>query len=393
MEPPVFARYNFGDIVLTDEERAAHLIGRSGTGKSTLLYNLALADILTINHDTDRPRGLAVIDPHGDLIDALLDTIPPNRTNDVIVVDATDREYAVGFDPMANNGIHERHLAAVGIVEAFRGLFADAWSSRIETFFTHGVRLLLDTDRPTLYDLSRIYDDADFRDAALRRVTDPRTKVFWTTDYPSYPERYREEAAGPVKQRVDLAITSPPVRGILCQRHPRLDVGKALALGKIVFLKLNGIGRQPANLLGSLFISHLHQRAMARPAHQRSIPRSGKAASGSQTAQMLPNSTVHQIIDPAYRYNSRVAAAQRSRHIAGHFDYTMWYGVELYRMWKKEWSREKPLDSLVGKARMCCRYARTSPAEARLFGLFGVDWRHGDFRRDGSQARFQRKGS
>jgi hypothetical protein len=272
MEPPNFARYNYGDIRLTDEERAAHLyvIGRSGMGKSTLLFNLALADILTINEDTGRPRGIAIVDPHGDLIDQLLDTVPPARTNDVIVIDAADRDYAVGFDPMAHNGIHERHLAAVGIVEAFRALFANSWTSRIETFFTQGVRLLLDTERPTLFDLSRIYDDPQFRAAALKRVTDPTTETFWTTDYPSYPERYREEAAGPIKQRVGLAISSPPVRAILCQRRPRFDVGKALDLGKIVFLKLNGIGKQPANLLGSLFISHLQQRLMARPPHQRS---------------------------------------------------------------------------------------------------------------------------
>jgi len=272
MEPPRFARYSFGDIVLTDEERAAHvyILGRSGMGKTTALYNQSLADILTVNQDTERPRGIAIVDPHGDLIDDLLDTVPPERTNDVIVVDATDREYAVGFDPMAHDGVHERHLAAVGIVEAFRALFANSWSSRIEAFFTNGVRLLLDTEQPTLYDLSRIYDDEQFRAAALRCVTDPTTKAFWTTDYPSYPERYREEAAGPIKQRVGLAISSPPVRAILCQRHPRLDVGKALDLGKIVFLKLNGIGRQPANLLGSLFISHLQQRVMARPRDHRS---------------------------------------------------------------------------------------------------------------------------
>src|SRR5207253_311138 len=130
--------------------------------------------------DNGRPRGLALIDPHGDLIHDLLDTIPPHRTNDVIVVDAADREYAVGFDPMAHDGTHERHLAAVGVVEAFKARFANSWSSRIEAFFTQGMRLLLDTPRPTLYDLSRIYDDPAFRDAALRRVTDPTTRTFWT---------------------------------------------------------------------------------------------------------------------------------------------------------------------------------------------------------------------
>ncbi len=116
MEPPVFARYNFGDIVLTDEERASHvyIIGRSGTGKSTVAYNMALADILTINDDTGRPRGLALIDPHGDLIDQLIDAIPPSRTNDVVVIDAADTEYAVGFNPVANVAVQDRHLAASG---------------------------------------------------------------------------------------------------------------------------------------------------------------------------------------------------------------------------------------------------------------------------------------
>jgi len=269
---PIFARYNFGDIVLTDEERASHvyIIGRSGTGKSTVAYNMALADILTINEDTGCPRGVAVVDPHGDLIDQLIDTIPPWRTNDVVVIDAADRVSAVGFNPVANVAVHDRHLAAAGIVEAFKALFAHSWSSRIESFFYNGVRLLLDTDEPTLYDLPRIYDDPDFRAAAVAQATDPSIIRFWTSDYPSYPERYREEAAGPVKQRLGQAISSPPVRGILCQRRPRFDLATGLERGQIVFLKLSQIGRQPANLLGSLFISHLQQCAMRRPMGARS---------------------------------------------------------------------------------------------------------------------------
>jgi hypothetical protein len=272
MESPVFARYNFGDIVLTDEERASHvyIIGRSGTGKSTVLYNVAVADILTSNDDTGRPRGIAVVDPHGDLIDQLIDTIPPWRTNDVVVIDAGDTETAVGFNPVANVAVHDRHLAAAGVVEAFKSLFANSWSSRIEAFFYNGVRLLLDLKHPTLYELPRIYDDPKFRAVAIARATDPSILRFWTSDYPSYPERYREEAAGPIKQRLGQAISSPPVRGILCQRHPRFDLATALERGQIVFLKLSQIGRQPANLLGSLFMSHLQQCAMRRSAGRRS---------------------------------------------------------------------------------------------------------------------------
>src|SRR5207249_1791449 len=148
-------------------------------------------------------------------------------------------------------------------------LFANSWSSRIETFFYNGIRLLLDTKHPTLYDLPRIYDDARFRDIAIEHATDPAILRFWTSEHPSYPQNYREEAAAPIKQRVGQAVSSPQLRGILCQRHPQFDLATALQRGQIVFLKLADIGRQPANLLGSLFISHLQQCAMRRPIEQR----------------------------------------------------------------------------------------------------------------------------
>src|SRR6516164_6446727 len=174
--PVVFSRH--------ERERHIYIVGKSGSGKSTFLYNLAVADIMA-------GEGVAVIDPHGDLALEILDAIPPSRINDVCYLDVTAADHPVGFNPATGIAPERRALAAAGIVSAFKHLWSDSWGPRLEHFLFHGVAALVSRRHATLVDLSRIYTDDSFRQNLLRSVTDPATLRFWHAEFSGYSKAFR----------------------------------------------------------------------------------------------------------------------------------------------------------------------------------------------------------
>src|SRR5260370_31960932 len=161
-------------VVYGREEREGHvyIVGKSGSGKSTFLFNLAMGDI-------SRGEGGAVIDRHGDLGLDILDAIPRSRINDVCYRDVADTENPVGFNPATKIAPERRALAASGIVSAFKHLWSDSWGPRLEHFLFHGVAAIVSRYHATLLDLPRIYTDDNFRETVLRSVSDPETLRFW----------------------------------------------------------------------------------------------------------------------------------------------------------------------------------------------------------------------
>jgi DNA helicase HerA-like ATPase len=256
-------------IVLTPEDFERHIFiaGKSGTGKSTLLYNLVLAQICAA-------EGVAVIDPHGDLALDVLDAIPQTRINDVCYLDPTDTERPVGFNPVAQIAPERRALAAAGIVSAFKHLWSDSWGPRLEYFLLHGLIAIVSRPHATLLDLPRLYTDDAFRDHVLRHVSDPETLRFWRREFPSYTKALRSEAVAPILNKVGQFTASPELRLILGQVAPRFDLRMTMDRRKIFIANLakGSIGEQAANLLGSLIVSHLQLLAMERgskPRHER----------------------------------------------------------------------------------------------------------------------------
>ncbi len=258
-----------GGVAFTREERERHvyIVGKSGTGKSTLLFNLAMGDI-------SRGEGVAVIDPHGDLALDILDAIPRSRINDMCYLDATDSERPVGFNPATRIAPERRALAAAGIVAAFKHLWSDSWGPRLEHFLFHGVAALISREHATLIDLPRVYTDDRFRERLLPHVDDPETLRFWQQEYPNYTKAFRAEAAAPILNKAGQFTAAPQLRLILGQLAPRLDLSFAMNNRRILIANLakGTIGEQASNLLGSLLISHLQLVAMERgslPPHER----------------------------------------------------------------------------------------------------------------------------
>jgi hypothetical protein len=243
------------------------IVGKSGSGKSTFLFNLAMGDICA-------GEGVAIIDPHGDLATDILDAIPRRRINDVCYLNAGETEYPVGFNPATKIAPERRALAASGIVAAFKHLWSDCWGPRLEHFLFHGVAALISREHATLIDLARLYIDDRFRERVVSRVTNPETLRFWQEEFPGYTKSLRSEAIAPVLNKVGQIAASPHLRLILGQVAPRLDLSFTMNSRRILIANLakGTIGEQAANLLGSLLISHLQLIAMERgalPAQQR----------------------------------------------------------------------------------------------------------------------------
>ena len=257
------ARTTWGDVGLSrdDRERHVYIVGKSGSGKSTTLFNLAMDDITA-------GEGVAVIDPHGDLVEAVADCIPPERTHQVCYLDAGDAERPVGFNPLAQVTPERQALAASGMVSAFKHLWRDSWGPRLEHFLFHGIMALLAAPRATLIDLPLLYTDQHFRARMVAQVRDPITARFWLAEYPQYDERYRAEAAGPILNKVGQFAASPALRAVLGQHTPKFDLAYAMDNRGIFLANLakGRVGEQAANLLGSLLISHLQLVAMGRSA-------------------------------------------------------------------------------------------------------------------------------
>lgn len=274
-QPIIATTATGGGVMFTREERERHLyiVGKSGSGKSTVLFNLAMADIMA-------GEGVAVIDPHGDLAEAIIDAIPPERTNQVCYLNVADTEYPVGFNPLARVATDRRALAAAGTVSAFKHLWHESWGPRLEHFLFQGVAALLESPRPTLLDLSRIYTDKVFRDRLVSRITDPVVARFWRHEFPSYDQRFQAEAVAPILNKVGQITASPALRAILGQHSPKFDLAHAMnhsgilvanlaqpiEAGGIVIANLakGKVGEAASNLLGSLLLSHLQLVTTAR---------------------------------------------------------------------------------------------------------------------------------
>ncbi len=248
-------------VVLSRDERERHvyIVGKSGSGKSTFLFNLAMGDIYA-------GEGIAVIDPHGDLASDILDAIPRSRINDVCYLDAGETEYPVGFNPATRIAPERRALAASGMVAAFKHLWSDSWGPRLEHFLFHGIAALISRKHATLLDLPRLYTDDRFRERIIAKVTDPESLRFWRDEYPSYTKTQRVEAAAPILNKAGQFTASPHLRLILGQVAPRFDLAFAMNERRIVIANLakGTIGEQAANLLGSLLVSHMQLVAMER---------------------------------------------------------------------------------------------------------------------------------
>ena len=165
--------YNGEEVILADLDRLrhVHIVGQTGTGKSTLLKNSIIQDI-------QNGEGVAFLDPHGDDAESLLDYIPPHRADDVIYFNPADIEYPIGFNPLQRVPPDDRHLVADGIVSTFKSMWPNLWGEgRMEYVTYNALVTLLDYEEATLLGLKRLLSNAAFRKKVLVRLKDPEVRL------------------------------------------------------------------------------------------------------------------------------------------------------------------------------------------------------------------------
>jgi hypothetical protein len=245
------------EVTLSPEQRVRHMhvIGASGTGKSTFLFNLILQDI----HDGE---GLALLDPHGDLVDAVLAQIPSERIQDVVLVDPADAEYPVGFNILSAHSELEKTLLASDLVSVFQRL-STSWGDQMNSVFANAILAFLESDRGgTIADLRRFLVEKEFRTEFLATVTDPEVVYYWTKQYPLL----KGTPQAPLLTRLDTFLRPKPIRYMVSQKVNRINFAEIMDSGKIFLAKLaqGAIGEENAYLLGTLLVSKFHQLAIGR---------------------------------------------------------------------------------------------------------------------------------
>ncbi|MFA5132125.1 MAG: type IV secretion system DNA-binding domain-containing protein [Candidatus Paceibacterota bacterium] len=242
-----------------DRTRHTYVIGKTGMGKSTLLENLIIQDI-------NNGEGVCVIDPHGSLAEKLLDHIPESRVKDVIYFAPFDVDSPIGLNVLEKVEKEKRHLVANGIMAAFKKIWVDAWSARMEYILTNIILALLENDNQSLLGVNRMLVDKEYRKFIVSNVTDPTVKDFWEKEYASYTEKFAAEAAPAIQNKVGQFVGNPLIRNIVGQQKTSIDLRDAMDTKKIIIVNLSKgkVGEGNANLIGSLLITKIYLAAMSR---------------------------------------------------------------------------------------------------------------------------------
>ena len=244
-------------VTLRPNERVRHmhLIGASGSGKSTLLLNMIVQDIRN-------GEGLAVLDPHGDLIDQILGHVPEDRTQDVVLLDPSDDEYPIGFNILSAHSELERNLLASDLVSVFRRL-STSFGDQMNTVLANAIMAFLESSEGgTLSDLRRFLVEPSFRAQVLQSVRDPEIVYYWQKEFPLL----KGSPQGPILTRLDTFLRPKVIRHMVSQKENRINFAAIMNGQKILLAKLSQglIGEENSYLLGTVLVSKLNQMAMSR---------------------------------------------------------------------------------------------------------------------------------
>lgn len=236
-----------------------YIVGKTGTGKSTLLETL-------VSQDIKAGQGLALLDPHGDLVERVLARVPEERKANIVYFNAPDRANPLGFNPLERVPGPQRALAASHLLEAFKKLWSEFWGPRTEHILRNTLLALLDQPEATLADILRLLDDAAFRARAVERVANAQVRAFWLREYENYPRTFRTEAIAPIQNKVGAFLANPILHQILTQPRSGFDARRVMGEGNILLVNLakGKIGEDTASLLGSLLITTLGVAALGR---------------------------------------------------------------------------------------------------------------------------------
>lgn len=254
---------------IRQRDRRAHMyiLGKTGTGKSTLLQTL-------ITQDIRNGAGLAVLDPHGDLVERIWADVPVPKRQGFMYFNVPDATNPLSFNPFDSVPQERRPFVAGSLLDAFKKMWAEFWGTRLEHILRNALLALLDQPNATLSDILPLLDDDDFRRTAMTHVTNSQVRRFWLHEWEAYPPRYRTDAAAPILNKVGAFLADPLLNRILTQPRSDLNMRRMMDEGKVLLVNLakGKIGEDSAGLLGSLLVAHIGSAGLSRadiPEEQR----------------------------------------------------------------------------------------------------------------------------
>ena len=246
-------------LLRADRGRHAYILGQTGTGKSGALELLTISDIY---YD----QGFAVIDPHGDYAQHVLNFIPQRRLDDVVYFNPADTAYPIGFNPLEISDPSLKGHISSELVGVLKRLFAESWGPRLEYILRYSLLALLDYPNSTMLDVTRLLTDKKFRAHVITYIDDPVVKNFWVTEFASWNDKFAAEAVAPVLNKVGAFVANPMIRNIIGQPKSTFNIRKIMDEGKILVVNLSRglMGEDNAGILGAMMVTKIQLAAMGR---------------------------------------------------------------------------------------------------------------------------------
>ena len=246
---------------IKDKDRLRHIwtVGKTGTGKSTMIANMAIDDL-------KKGRGVAILDPHGDLVDDVLDYIPAHRINDTIYFNPADRDFPITLNPLEVTNREEAELVASGLMSIFTKVWANVWSARMEYILRNCFMTLAAVPDTTLEDVLKILANTSYRNKILEKVDDGALQNFWKDEFEKMPPMLQKEAIAPIQNKVGQFVTSPLISRIIGKPKSTINIDEIMDDGKIILANLSQgrLGEDNSALLGAMLITKFELSAMRR---------------------------------------------------------------------------------------------------------------------------------
>jgi type IV secretory pathway TraG/TraD family ATPase VirD4 len=251
-------KQRFG-IKKKDRRYHMYAIGKTGMGKSTLLFNL-------IQQDIENGEGLALLDPHGDLAEKVVSLIPEHRKKDLIYLDVTNSENTLCFNPLEITDMSRSSLVVSSLMSVFKKIWEDTWGPRMEYILRNGLSTLSEFPKATLMDLQRLLQDKKYRNLIVEKIQSPQIKSFWLKEFNAYTDRMQSEAISPIQNKIGQFLNNPVVKNIVGKRESSFELRDIMDSGKIFVVNLSKgkIGEDSASLLGALLVTKIALSALSR---------------------------------------------------------------------------------------------------------------------------------
>lgn len=251
-------KYIFG-IKRKDRRRHLYIVGKSGVGKSKLLE-------LLVRQDIGYGHGLCFIDPHGDVIEAILDFIPEERMEDVVLIDPSDPDWPVSFNPLQKVPVEMKHQMAQGLIEVMEKQFGANWTPRLEHVFRFTTLALLDYPEATMRGMISMLTDRPYRQKVIEYITDDMVKRFFAVEFADWSEKFDTDAIIPLVNKLGQFLSMPALRNIFAQKENKIDFEGIMNNKKIMLINLSKgkLGEENSSFFGSMFITKIKQAGMAR---------------------------------------------------------------------------------------------------------------------------------